>query len=185
MNYIYARVSTSLQDTQNQLHKLQERYPDAVVTTEVCSSGKTRPELQALLGKLVGGDTLIVSALDRLGRSALEVLGLIENLTKRDINVVSIREGVDYSTISGRLVTQILCSVAELERNLIRERIVLALQAKRKLGIVGGRRPTFPPEVVKQVYALRSQGLTQCAVARAVGMSQSRVHQLLKLPIAS
>lgn len=180
MQYIYSRVSTDKQETQNQLSKLKELFPAAAVFEEVASGAKARPVLQTLLEVLRPGDTLIVAALDRLGRRTSEVLALIEDLEHRGVVLKSIREGVDYSTIAGRLVTQILCACAEMERRLISERTKLALEARRKAGVRLGGPAKFSPETVQRVLDLRAQGHTVRDVARATGVSASRVSQLCK-----
>lgn len=178
MQYIYSRVSTDKQETQNQLSKLKELYPQAAVFEEVASGAKIRPVLQTLLASLQAGDVLIVAALDRLGRRTSEVLALIEDLERRGVVLKSIREGVDYSTIAGRLVTQILCSVAEMERRLISERTKMALEARRKAGVKLGGPAKYSAEAIQQVRELRGQGQTVRQVAAAIGMSASRVSQL-------
>lgn len=180
MEYIYSRVSTDRQDTQNQLSHLQSRYPNAQVHEETASGFKKRPILDALIPRLKKGDVLIVAALDRLGRKTLEILGLIEDLDKRGVILVSIREGLDYSTIAGRLVMQILVSIAEMERSLISERTKSALAAKRKQGIVGGRRPTYSQDVVSRVKELRRQGLTIQEINRLTSISTGRISELLR-----
>lgn len=185
MQYIYSRVSTDKQETQNQLSSLKELFPNAAVFEEVASGAKARPVLQTLLGSLQKGDTLIVAALDRLGRRTSEVLGLIEDLEKRGVILKSMREGVDYSTIAGRLVTQILCSVAEMERRLISERTKMALEARKKAGVKLGCPAKYANEVVAQVRELRSAGKTVREVALVTGMSASRVSQLSRVAKAA
>ena len=179
-SYIYARTSTSHQDNENQLAHLRHLYPQATVVEETASGGKSRPELKKLVDRLERGDILVVAALDRLGRRTVEILGLIESLEQRGVILKSLREGVDYSTIAGRLVTQILVSVAELEKSLISERTKLALAAKKKIGIVGGRRPKFTAEQIREVRKMRSCGVTLKKIAEATGISLARVHQLTK-----
>jgi DNA invertase Pin-like site-specific DNA recombinase len=93
----------------------------------------------------------------------------------------SIREGVDYSTIAGRLVTQILCSVAEMERRLISERTKMALEARKKAGVRLGCPAKFSAETVSRVLELRAAGGTVREVAKTTGMSASRVSQLSRL----
>ena len=180
MKYIYSRVSTDKQETQNQLSSLKETFPDAAVYEEVASGAKARPVLQSLLGALQTGDVLIVAALDRLGRRTSEVLALIEDLESRGVILKSVREGVDYSTIAGRLVTQILCACAEMERRLISERTKTALEARRKAGVKLGGPAKYSPETVQNVRNLRGQGLTVRKVAGLTGVSASRVSQLCK-----
>lgn len=178
MQYIYSRVSTDKQETANQLSKLKELFPGAAVFEEVASGAKSRPVLQTLLGCLQAGDVLIVAALDRLGRRTSEVLGLIEDLERRGVILKSIREGVDYSTIAGRLVTQILCACAEMERRLISERTKLALEARKKAGTKLGPPTKYSIETVLRVRNLRAQGTTVREIAKVVGMSASRVSQI-------
>lgn len=178
MQYIYSRVSTDRQETQNQLSQLKELFPGAAVFEEVASGAKVRPILQALLGMLKAGDTLIVAALDRLGRRTSEVLTLIEDLERRGVVLKSIREGVDYSTIAGKLVTTILVACSELERGLISERTKLALDAKRKAGVRLGCPSKHSPETVSRVLELRAGGMPVREVAKLTGVSASRVSQL-------
>ena len=114
-------------------------FPNAKVVAETASGAKQRPLLRALLADLKGGDELIIAALDRLGRRALDVLQILEDLHERSILVRSLREGVDYASPTGKLVTQILCSIAELERNVIIERTRAGLTSARAKGRTGGR----------------------------------------------
>jgi DNA invertase Pin-like site-specific DNA recombinase len=178
MQYIYSRVSTDRQETQNQLSQLKELYPNAAVFEEVASGAKARPVLQTLLSSLQEGDCLIVAALDRLGRRTSEVLSLIEDLERRGVILRSIREGVDYSTIAGRLVTQILCACAEMERRLISERTKIALEARKKAGVKLGCPSKYSSDIVRRVLKLRAEGKTVRAVADLTGVSASRVSQL-------
>lgn len=178
--YVYARVSTQSQETENQIINLKRQFPDAVFVEEVASGAKVRPELEKLVQRLQRGDELIVSSLDRLGRKTAEILTLIDSLEKRGIILKSLREGLDYSTISGRLVTQILVSVSELERSLISQRTKSALAAKREKGIVGGRPKIHNDEVVNHAKKLRAEGRSLSEISRQVGISKTRLHQLLK-----
>lgn len=178
--YVYARVSTSNQETDNQVINLRRIYPDAVFIEETASGAKTRPELEKLVQQLQRGDELIVSSLDRLGRKTSEILTLIESLEKRGVILKSLREGLDYSTISGRLVTQILVSVSELERSLISQRTKAALAAKREKGIVGGRPKIHSEQKVQRARALRAEGKSLAVISKETGISTSRLHQLLR-----
>lgn len=180
MQYIYSRVSTDKQETQNQLSKLKDLFPGAAVFEEVASGAKVRPVLQTLLGTLQAGDVLIIAALDRLGRRTSEVLALIEDLEHRGVVLKSTREGVDYSTIAGRLVTQILCACAEMERRLISERTKLALEARKKAGVKLGGPRRFSNEAIQMARGFRAQGYTVRQVAAKIGMSASRVSQVTR-----
>lgn len=178
--FVYARVSTQNQETENQIIHLRRIYPDATFISETASGAKSRPELDALVAKLQRGDELVVSSLDRLGRKTSEILVLIESLEKRGVILKSLREGLDYSTVSGRLVTQILISVSELERSLISMRTKVALAAKREKGIVGGRPRVHSDELIAKARQLRLQGQSFASIAKETGISKTRLQQLLK-----
>jgi DNA invertase Pin-like site-specific DNA recombinase len=178
--FIYSRVSTGLQDAAHQTSNLKQMFPHAEVIEETASGGKTRPALEKLVRELQSGDMLVIAALDRLGRRTSEILLLIEDLEKRGIILRSIRESIDFSTIAGRLVCQILISVSEMERKIIGERTRLALAAKKKLGIIGGRRPKYTQQQIDQVRTLRMNGAKLKDISVSTGISVSRVFQLTK-----
>lgn len=178
--FIYSRVSTIGQDASNQTSNLKQQFPHATIIEEVASGGKSRPMLEKLVRELQSGDTLVVAALDRLGRRTSEILLLVENLERRGVILRSVRESIDFSTIAGRLVCQILISVAEMERRVLSERTKLALAAKRKMGIVGGRRPKYTQQQVEQVRTLRMNGAKLKDISASTGISVSRVFQLTK-----
>lgn len=178
--FIYSRVSTDGQTTDGQLVGLTAKFPAAQVVSEVASGAKQRPMLRALLDQLQKGDTLIVAALDRLGRRTSEVLALIEDLERRGVVLVSVREGVDYSSITGRLVTQILVSVAELERAMISERTKAGLAAARKKGKRIGRPSRLDLADVTEMQRLASDGLTTREISFRTGSSQATVSRHLR-----
>ncbi len=177
---IYARVSTDEQATEAQAHELLLRYPGSDVVSEVKSSMKRRPILEALIASLEPGDTLIVYALDRLGRRVTEVLQLIEGLQTRGVRLVSHREGVDYSTPVGRLVTQILVSVAEMERARISERTKTGLAAAKAQGRLGGRPSKVTEDMITQCFTMRAQGHTVREMATKTGLSFATVSRVLR-----
>ena len=180
MQVIYARVSLDGQTTDNQTVLLRNKYPEAAIITETASGAKNRPKLSELLNRLTKGDQLIVAALDRLGRRTSEVLTMIEDLERRGIILISEREGVDYSTVCGRLITQVLVSVAEMERNIISERTKKALEARKAQGIKLGRTPVFSMQQVEKAKLMRAAGDKLKDIKAATGMSMARIYQLTK-----
>lgn len=180
-HYIYSRVSTDEQDNTNQLHELQKQFPEAIVYREVISGAeKVKPVLQSLLVELKAGDTLVVAALDRLGRMSGASIMLMDDLLERGIKVISVREGIDYSTSSGKLIAQIHFAMAENERNLISERTKKSLQRLKAEGRKLGPPRRYTEEQVNQVKVLRSQGLTVRVIAKQVGLSRSYVGKIIK-----
>ena len=181
MDYIYTRVSTHKQSHGAQLLKLRSAYPEAKIVEETESGVKERPMLKALLGSLKAGDRIIVYSLDRLGRRAHEVLPMLEDLKQREIILVSMREGVDYGTIAGRLVTQIFVSMAEMEREITSERTKAGLEAARNNGSLLGRPKTISDETMIKAFQLVSNGMSIPSAARDTGMSNSYLRKRINM----
>ena len=149
----------------------------------MCSSdlAKQRPLLHTLVNQLQKDDRLIVSSLDRLGRRAIDLLQLMEMLEQKGVIVKSIREGIDYSTPVGKLVTQILASVAEMERNLISERTKAGLAAAKAKGNLGGRPEVISKELKEEAISLvLDQGISIRKSAKKAGMSAWYLSKLIK-----
>src|SRR3954467_11433696 len=139
----YARVSTAHQSLDQQLDALTAAGVDATrVYTDKLSGTATRtqrPGLAALLDYAREGDAIVVVGIDRLGRNASEVMTTIRDLGERGIVLRSLREGIDTSNASGRMVAGVLASLAELELELGRERRTAARDARRARGQSIGR----------------------------------------------
>lgn len=181
MEYIYCRVSTDKQENDNQSFHLKARYPNAQVFEETITGTKAlKPVLDALLVLLQPGDTLVIAALDRLGRRAGRAIMLIDELYARGIKVHSIREGLDYSTSSGKLIGQITLAVSENERNLISERTKSTLARLKAEGRILGRPKKYTPAQVQQIKDYRAQGLTMLQINELTNISTGRICQLLK-----
>lgn len=141
--YGYARCSTLEQNTDMQIAALKNRGCAEIAEEHISGAADHKPALETLLLKLKSGDTLIVWKLDRLGRS-LESLGrIVRELNERSINFISLTESIDTSTIQGKLFFNIMASVAEFERELIRERVLTgvrnAMANGTKTGVGFGR----------------------------------------------
>ena len=130
----YARVSTTGQDLDAQLAALTAAGVDAnrVFTDKLSGSAKTaRPGLVAMLDYARAGDTVVVAAIDRLGRSVAEVTRTIADLGEHRITLRALREGVDTATPTGRAVAAIMATLAELELELGRERRAASRESRR------------------------------------------------------
>ena len=178
--WIYSRVSTGLQSTDAQLSQLTALFPGAEVVSETASGAKERPLLNATIEKLEKGDVLVVYALDRLGRKASEILALLEGLQEKGIILKSIREGADFSTPVGKLVTQIMLSVAEMERNMIAERTRSGLKAARESGTRLGRPPSEKQEkAIKAANAVLLRNWKPSKAAERWGVNVSYVYAMM------
>jgi DNA invertase Pin-like site-specific DNA recombinase len=135
----YARVSTKDQSFNLQVDALKKAGCQTIFR-EVASGAKTaRPILEDVFSRLRTGDVLVVWKLDRLGRSLTHLVNLTNDLMARKIGLVSLNDPIDTRTAQGRLVFNIFASLAEFERDLIRERTQAGLEAARARGKHGGR----------------------------------------------
>ncbi|AQS87471.1 DNA-invertase [Neoasaia chiangmaiensis NBRC 101099] len=174
--YGYARVSTTRQQTDNQVTDLtREGVPEGGIVTETISGAtawKSRPELRKLVRRLQAGDSLTVVKLDRLGRNALDVLTLIDLLKKRGISVRILNLGIDTSGAGGRLFLLLLAGFAEFERNIIRERVLSGLETAKAKGTRLGRKPALPDDAIAQARRLKAQGLSAREVGKLLHVSK-------------
>lgn len=188
----YARVSTLLkQEPEHQLVpirgvianrdlKLVDEYVDRIT-----GSADRRKELDRLINDARMGKfkVIVIYALDRLARDTRFLLNLIHELNGYGVTLVSLRESIDLGTPVGRAVLQILGSIAELEKNLISERIKTALAVKKmtaaQTGWRCGRNP-LPIGIIEQVKALRAKGLSIRAISRELNIGKTSVERVLR-----
>lgn len=178
----YMRVSTDDQDMALQEDALR-RYGCEVVYAEKMS-GKTvsRPELDSMLRRLVAGDSLVVWKLDRLGRGRAHLLTLLDELSARGVVFVSLTESFDTSTPMGRAMLGIMAVFAQMEREVIVERVTAGVRQARKKGGDWGRK--IDHERDARVRVLLSTGKTCRAVARELGISKSAVSDAARRPVS-
>lgn len=188
----YARVSTLLkQDPEHQLvpirglatgrgFQLVDEYVDRVSGTTERRKELDRLVRDARLGKF---KVVIIYALDRLARDTRFLLNLLHELDSYGVTIISMRESIDLSTPIGKAVLQILGSIAELERNLISERIRTALAVKKmsahKTGWRCGRKP-IASNVTERIVYLRDRGLSIREVAKIAGVGKTTVERVIK-----
>lgn len=134
----YARVSTEGQDLSLQLDELRLFGCDKIFSEKV-SSRSDMPERDKAISLLDEGDYLVVWKLDRLARSTLSLLQYIDMLMSKGVHFVSIKDSIDTSSASGRFQLAVFAALAELERDIIRERTIAGLEAARMRGRFGGR----------------------------------------------
>jgi DNA invertase Pin-like site-specific DNA recombinase len=176
----YARVSTVDQHLEQQIAALQEAGCERLFEEKISGAGKQRPQFDAMLDYVRAGDEVVVVRLDRLGRSLLQVVRTIADLTERGIIVRGLRDGVDTSTSAGRMVAGVMASLAEYERELLSERTREGLAVARRRGAVMGRPAALTAEQVEQVLVLREAGQGVSAVARSLDVSRSTIYRALE-----
>lgn len=172
--YGYARVSTTDQNPEMQKTALAHYGCTTIVEEHISGVADHKPALETLLLKLTSGDTLVVWKLDRLGRSTEVLARTVRILNERNIHFVSLTEKIDTTSIQGRLFFNIMATIAEFERELIRERIILGVRNAMINGTrsgIGFGRPRIPNETFIQTQQLVSEGLSLRNACAQTGIS--------------
>jgi DNA invertase Pin-like site-specific DNA recombinase len=179
----YARVSTGHQSLDQQLDAITAAgvdpnrvYQDKLSGT---STREQRPGLAALLDYARPGDAIVVVGIDRLGRNAAEVMTTIRDLRDRDIVLRSLREGIDTSNATGRMVAGVLASLAELELELGRERRAGAREARRARGQSIGRPKALDKSKTALARRMHASGESAGTIATTLGVSRATVYRVL------
>ncbi len=179
----YARVSTGHQALDQQLDALTAAgvNPERVYSDKLSgtSTREERPGLAALLDYARPGDAIVVVGIDRLGRNAAEVMTTIRELRDRDIVLRSLREGIDTSNSTGRMVAGVLASLAELELELGRERRAAAREARRARGQSIGRPRALDEKKAALAMRMHAGGESASTIANALGVSRATVYRVL------
>jgi DNA invertase Pin-like site-specific DNA recombinase len=176
----YARVSTQDQDNAAQITALKSAGCELIFEEKVSGGRWERPELHRLLGQLRKGDVLVVWKLDRLSRSLKDVLTLMEKIQQAAAGFQSLTEAIDTTSPGGRMMMQIVGSFAEFERAMLRERTRNGLNAARKEGRIGGRRPKLKAHQEQEIVNLVSSGKKTAAdAARLFNIHPATVSRLL------
>jgi DNA invertase Pin-like site-specific DNA recombinase len=183
---LYARVSTNDkgQDVGMQVREFLEfcdrrqwEVADEYVDRGISGSKDSRPELNRLMAdaKRRKFDAVVVYRFDRFARSTRHLVNALAEFNALGIQFISMHEGIDTSTPNGRLVFGIFASIAEFERDLIRERVRSGIANRKAKGLRIGRKPTAIDPVT--VTRLRAQGRTIREIAADLGCSRSVVHR--------
>src|ERR1700720_3428639 len=186
---IYLRVSTSKQDTDNQLRELSavadrsgweiwKVYEDAGISG--AKGRDKRPGLDAMMKAVNAKEFEMVAAwsVDRLGRSLTDLLAILQALRDKGVDLFLHQQGLDTSTTAGRAMFQMLGVFAEFERGIIRERVNAGLARAREKGTVLGRR-RVTPSVEATIRELGAKGDGILKIARTLGVGTSVVQRVV------
>jgi DNA invertase Pin-like site-specific DNA recombinase len=178
----YSRVSTSEQDWSLQLDALTRAgVDDRDVFREQASGAKRdRAELRRVLDLLRAGDELVVYRLDRLARSQLHLLQIVEEVEAKGAKLVSLNDSIDTSTATGRMLVGMLSVLAEFERNLLLERTRAGIAVARGRGAKFGRPLKVTPAVIRQVGLAAAAGTPVAETCRLLGLSRSTYYAALR-----
>ncbi|MBW3540727.1 MAG: recombinase family protein [Planctomycetes bacterium] len=189
---IYLRVSSTQQDTKSQEPDLEhwadgqdqpiKWYRDKATGKTMDRPGWKRLEDAIRTGKV---SAVVVWRLDRLGRTASGLTALFDELQKRRVNLVSIKDGVDLNTAAGRLMANVLASVAQYDNEVRGERVRVGqakarANGKRWGGSLPGKRKRVTPEQITAIRQLKADGVPLTRIARAVGLSRPTIYDVLE-----
>ena len=174
----YARVSSSAQSLELQREQLLSA--NCAKVFEEKQSGTTqegREQLSLCLDYLREGDTLVVTRLDRLARSMLDLRQIIDRLTGKGVEFKALQQGaIDTGSSNGRLMLNLLAAFAEFETDLRRERQREGIDKAKAAGVYKGRKPSVPKDVVK---ALHAEGVGPAEIAKRLQIGRASVYRAL------
>lgn len=180
-NYIfgYARVSTESQNLDRQLDVLKKYGVDIIFNEKMTGTKKDRPELSKLLDRITEGDTVVIESLSRLGRSTKDLIELTELFQSKGVHLVSLKESIDTSTSTGKLLFTLMSAIAQFERDTIADRTREGLASARARGRKGGRPKVNADNIKKAVKLYRTQQYSIKEIEELTGVKKSTLYRNL------
>lgn len=180
--YGYARVSTEEQCLDRQIDALMAAgvKEENIFKEKMSGTKSSRPRLNALLEVVQEGDTVVVESLNRLGRSSSDLIALMQSLNSKGVKLKSLKESLDMSSPTGKMMSQLLAIMAEFERSVIVERVREGVAAARARGRVGGRPSTPQKTIDKALQMYDVHNLTISEICRACGISRPTLYKALR-----
>ncbi len=176
----YARVSSRDQRLEPQRDDLLADGCERIFEEKISSRETEREALQEAFDYCRPEDVLVVTSLDRLGRSLRELIDLVGELEGRSIGFRSLKENLDTSTAGGRLVFHVFASISEFEREIIRERTIAGLKAARARGRVGGRPRALDEGKASLARRLKEEGEHSVEeICSMLGVGRSTLYRYL------
>ncbi len=175
----YARVSTQDQDLSGQIEALKAAGATTIHSEKVSGVRADRTQLTQLMAKIGPGDIVVVTKLDRLGRSARELLELIERISETGAAFHSLADPLwDTTSSHGKLLRTLLAAMAEFERDLIRERTGEGRKRAMANGVKFGRKPKLSPFQRAEALKRRAAGETLASIAKSYAVDISMISRL-------
>jgi DNA invertase Pin-like site-specific DNA recombinase len=176
----YVRVSTVTQTLKQQQDALGQAGVSKTFSDTMSGARDDRPGLAEMLAYVREGDSVVVWKLDRLGRNLQHILATVKALTDRGVTLVSTSDGIDSSTAAGRMMIGVLGSLAEYERELIKERTALKRASSRANGTKFGRpRKVDDPEHIATAKRMKADGHTGRDIAKYLRVSRATLYRYL------
>lgn len=178
-NYIfgYARVSTETQNLDRQMDALKQYGVDYIFNEKMTGTKKNRPELTKLLDRITEGDMIVIESLSRLGRSTKDLIELVELFEKKKVHLVSLKESIDTSTPTGKLLFTLMSALAQFERDVIAERTKEGLKSARARGRIGGRPKIDEAQINKAVKLYNSKQYSVKEIEELTGVKKATLYR--------
>jgi len=176
----YARVSTDIQCLDRQLDALKQYGIEELFTEKITGTKASRPELDKVKIVARQGDTIVIESLSRLGRSTKDLLSLISDFQGKGIKVVSLKENIDTTTATGKLITTLLSAICEFERDTTVQRTKEGLASARARGRKGGRPKANVKNVEKAIKLYNAKVHSIKEICTITGISQATLYRELK-----
>lgn len=177
----YARVSTADQSLDLQMDSLNNAGCERIYTEKASGAKDDRVELQKALDALREGDVFVVYKLDRLARSTKKLIEVYEQLVKLGVELVSVCDGLDTTTPTGRAMFKMIGVIAELEREMIVERTKAGLAASRARGRKGGRPKTDSKKIERALKLYDSQEHSIAEIETMTGVKKATLYRELNI----
>jgi DNA invertase Pin-like site-specific DNA recombinase len=175
----YARVSTLGQSLDVQKAKLENAGVDKLFEEKRSGLDSNRPALKECLNYLREGDTLFITRIDRLARSASDLLRVVKDLENRKVAIQVLDQSIDTSTSAGKAFLGMLAVFAEFENNIRRERQMDGIAKAKAKGIRFGRKKELTHARIVQIKQMREAGKTISEIIKASGLARATIYRAL------
>lgn len=181
-NVAYIRVSTVEQNEDRQLENLKQYQIDRIFSEKVSAKDTKRPQLQEMLRYVREGDTVYINDFSRLARSTMDLLSIVEQLQSINVQLVSLKENIDTSTPTGKLMLQMIAAINEFERANLLERQREGIKCAKERGAYKGRKKIEVSEhdfsELYQLWTLHK--MSKSEIAKKLNVSRTVIDRLIK-----
>ncbi|MFS0562760.1 recombinase family protein [Terribacillus sp. 179-K 1B1 HS] len=182
----YCRISHKTQNESRQIKALEEQNVEKIFLDKLSGSDKNRPQLQEMLSFIRDGDVLIIESISRLARNTKDFLEIVNDLTERGIEVVSLKENIDTSTPQGKFICTIFGALYELERDSIRQRQLEGIVIAKEKGVAFGRPAIQIDDNFLREYKCWKEGKqTAVATYKKLNISRTTFYRKVKKIVGS
>ena len=178
----YARVSTVGQSLDIQISRLKEHGCDEIFEDKHTGTTADRPALKECRTYLRKGDSLVITKLDRLARSTFHLTQIGEELKTKGVDLVVLDQDIDTSTSTGKLLFNMLASIAEFETEIRKERQMEGIAKAKEKGIQFGRKPKLTSQQILSLKQDREKGIKIAELMDRYTLSKATVYRLLNYP---